>query len=110
MLDLTRLNDITFDIKLNDELIVNIKKPNNAMYNELFGLVRLIEKDNANIEGLTNATYEFLTGMVNRNKQNQTFTRQEVEEYFPLDVAMYVIKEYQAWGNKSVEALRDGNF
>ena len=106
MIDLTKLNEVSYDIKLNESLIINIKKPNNLVYNELFRVMEVTTKSK-DVEKMKQATYEFLTMMLNRNKNEKVFSIDEVEDLFPLDVALYVIKDYQEWSNKSIEVVKN---
>jgi hypothetical protein len=106
MIDLTLLQDKTFDIKVNEDLILNIRKPNNQMFKDIAKIVEIIEA-NKEDDKIINIIYQFLTGVFNRNKNDKRFSQKEIEDLFDIDVAMYLIREYQGWVN---EVLQDVNF
>lgn len=104
MIDLTQIEDKTFDIKLNEEIILNIRKPSIQLFRDINKMVELIEK-NEEQEKLMSALYLFLTRILNRNNNDHKFNQAQVEEMFSLDVAMYVMQQYQEWAVGVLEGI-----
>ncbi len=106
MIDLSMLNNKTFDVKLRDGTELNIRKPSNELFKETFKMIKLMEANGEDDKKIS-AIYIFLMKMVNRNFNNIKFTQQELEEKVDIDDAMYLIREYQNFLN---EVVQDINF
>lgn len=106
MIDLSILSNKTFDIKLPDGFELNIRKPSNELFKETFRMIKLMEANGEDDKKIS-AIYVFLTKMFNRNMNNIKFTQQQLEELIDIDVAIYLIKEYQNFLN---EVVQDINF
>lgn len=106
MIDIRELNNRTFDITLQDGTILNIRKPSNELFKQTFTMIELIQK-NGEEKNVVNAIYIFLTKVFNRNLNEIKFTQIQIEEMIDIDVAMYLIKEYQNFLN---EVMQDINF
>ncbi|GEM_PF-3450342 len=106
MIDLSMLNNKTFDITLQDGTVLNIRKPSNELFKETFKMIELIKK-NGEEKNIVNAIYIFLTKVFNRNFNDIKFTQQQVENLIDIDISMYLIKEYQ---NFLTEVIQDINF
>ena len=59
MIDIGQLNEVTFDIKLTDGRILNIRKPNRELFNTTFNMVKLIEA-NKEDDKILDVIYGFL--------------------------------------------------
>lgn len=106
MIDLSILSNKTFDIKLPDGFELNIRKPSNDLFKETFRMIKLMEANGEDDKKIS-AIYVFITKMFNRNMNNVKFTQQQLEELIDIDIAMYLIKEYQNFLN---EVVQDINF
>lgn len=93
MLDLTQLTTRTFDLKIDDNTLLNIRKPNNELFKETFKMINLIDA-NGEEDKLIGVLYNFLTKVFNRNLNNKKFTQQEIENILDIDIAAYLIQEY----------------
>ncbi len=93
MLDLTQLTTKTFDIKIDENTILNIRKPSNELFKDTFKMIKLIEA-NGEEDKLIGVLYNFLTKVFNRNLNDKKFTQQEMEDLFDIDIAIYLIQEY----------------
>lgn len=94
MLDLSKLTQEYYSIKLVDKTILKIKKPTQAM------LKIMVEFENAeNIEELEilDILYDLMVRIFNRNTDNREFTRDEIEEMLPVEVAVLVLKDYLSY-------------
>ena len=106
MIDLGTLSNKTFDVRLTDGTELNIRKPSNELLKETYKMIELIEK-NGEEKNIINAIYIFLTKIFNRNLNDKKFTQSAIEDLIDLDVAMYLIKEYQSF---LAEVIQDINF
>jgi len=104
MIDLSVLNNRTFDIKLQDGTELNIRKPSNELFKETFRMVKLMEA-NGEDDKKVSAIYIFLMKIFNRNMNNIKFTQSQLEELIDIDVAMYLIREYQSFLNEVVQSI-----
>lgn len=93
MLDLTQLSIKTFDLKIDENTILNIRKPSNELFKDTFKMIKLIEA-NKEEDKLIGVIYNFIMKVFNRNLNDKKFTQQEIENLIDIDVAMYIIKEY----------------
>ncbi|MEL7646977.1 MAG: hypothetical protein AAGU76_02735 [Sedimentibacter sp.] len=106
MIDLSILNNKTFDIRLKDGTELNIRKPSKELFNDTFKMIKLIEA-NSEEDKIIGVLYNFLARAFNRNTNGIKLTQQQVEDELELDVAMYVTKEYWKFVQ---EVMQDINF
>jgi hypothetical protein len=106
MIDLSIINNKTFDIRLNNGTELNIRKPSNEMLKETYKMANLMKANSEEDKNL-DLIYFFLTKMFNRNINDLKFSRQQVENEVDIDVAMYLIKAYQSF---ITEVIQDINF
>jgi hypothetical protein len=106
MIDLSIINNKTFDIRLNNGTELNIRKPNNEMLKDAYKMANLMQANGEEDKNL-DLIYFFLTKMFNRNINDLKFSRQQVENEVDIDVAMYLIKAYQSF---ITEVIQDINF
>jgi hypothetical protein len=106
MIDIRELNNKTFDVTLQNGTILNLRKPSNELFKQTFTMIKLIEA-NSEEDKIIGAIYNFLTKIFNRNLNDAKFSQQQIEEIIDIDVAMYLIKEYQNFIN---EVMQDINF
>ena len=105
MIDLSVLNNKTFDIRLQDGTVLNIRKPNNELFKETLKIFKTAE--NQEEDKKINVIYIFLTKILNRNTNNIKLTQTKIENDIDIDIAVYLIKKYQEFLN---EVMQDINF
>ena len=105
MIDLSMLNNKTFDIRLQDGTVLNIRKPNNELFKETLKIFKTAE--NQEEDKKINVIYIFLTKILNRNTNNIKLTQTKIENDIDIDIAVYLIKKYQEFLN---EVMQDINF
>lgn len=91
MLDLGKLNQELYSIRLADKTILKLKKPTQAM------ILTMIEfRENGDLEEIEvlNSFYSFMTRMFNRNVNNKEFKQDDIEEMLDIETAMIVFKDY----------------
>lgn len=104
MIDLGTLSNKTFDVRLIDGTELNIRKPSNELLKETYKMIELIEK-NGEEKNIINAIYIFITKIINRNLNDKKFTQSAIEELIDIDVAMYLIKEYQSFLAEVIQGI-----
>ena len=67
-------------------------------------MIELIEK-NGEEKNIINAIYIFLTKIFNRNLNDKKFTQTEIEDLIDIDVAMYLIREYQKFLSEVIQGI-----
>ena len=90
MLDLSKITQEYYQIKLPNKAILKLKKPTQSM------LRTMLEIANSDMEEteMLDYVYVMITRMFNRNINNIQFTREDVEDMLPIDTAMIVLKDY----------------
>lgn len=91
MLDLSKLAQEYYNIKLTDKTILKIRKPSQAI------LKTMIEFQNADrIEEaeVIDFLYDLIFRIFNRNTEDRRFTREEIEEMMSVEIAVEVLKDY----------------
>lgn len=106
MIDLGTLSNKTFDVRLIDGTELNIRKPSNELLNEAYKMLELVKK-NKEEKNIINAMYSFVTKVFNRNLNEIKFTQTEIEKMIDIDVAIYLMTEYQ---NFITEVMQGINF
>lgn len=106
MLDLSLLNQKTWDLKLLDGTVLNVRKPNNDLFKETQKMAEAAANKKTG-DKITTVTYSFLTKVLNRNTNGRKFTQQEIEQIIPLDIAVILIYEYQKF---VIEVMQGVNF
>lgn len=104
MIDLTLIEDKTFDIKISEDLILNVRKPNNTIFKDTNKILDLMDKNDED-DKIIDAVYMFLTKVLNRNTNDKKFSQNEIADIFSLDIAMYVIGKYNEWVSEIVEDI-----
>lgn len=103
MIDISKLNDKTFDVKLTDGRVLNIRKPNKEIFNDTMKVANLVDSDDKAEGKIVNAVYDFLTKVFNRNKNHIGLTKEELEEELDFVNAMIVIKAYQEFVSEVIQ-------
>jgi hypothetical protein len=106
MIDLSIISQKTFDLKMQDGTLLNIRKPNNQLFNDVFKIIKLIEA-NGEEKNIINAIYIILARILNRNMNEIKFQQNVIEEIIDLDTAMYIVQEYWKFVQ---EVMQDINF
>jgi len=99
MLDLSKLTQEYYSIKLTDKTILKIKKPTQAM---LKTMVEFQNADSVEEFEVLDILYDLMLRIFNRNTENREFTRDEIEEMLPIEVAVAVLKDYLSFSFASM--------
>ena len=90
MLDLSKITQEYYQIKLPNKTILKLKKPTQSM------LRTMLEIANSDMEEteMLDYVYVMITRMFNRNINDIQFTREDIEDMLPIDTAMIVLRYY----------------
>ena len=91
MLDLSKLTQEYYSIKLVDKTILKIKKPTQEI---LKTMVEIQNTDSIDDFEILDIIYDVMFKIFNRNADNRTFTREEIEEMLPVEIVVMVLKDY----------------
>lgn len=91
MLDLSKLTQEYYSIKLVDKTILKIKKPTQEI---LKTMVEIQNTDNTDDFEILDIIYDVMFKIFNRNADNRSFTREEIEEMLPVEIVVMVLKDY----------------
>ena len=91
MLDLSKLTQEYYSIKLVDKTILKIKKPTQEI---LKTMVEIQNTDSTDDFEILDIIYDVMFKIFNRNADNRIFTKEEIEEMLPVEIAVMVLKDY----------------
>ncbi len=106
MIDIRKLDEVTFDITLTDGRVLNIKKPNRELFDATFKMVDILQANDEN-DKVFDIIYSFLAKIFNRNKNDIKLTQKDLEKELDVVNAIYIIKEFQKF---ITEAMQGVNF
>lgn len=104
MIDIASLNEVTFDIKLSDNRILNIRKPNKELFNTTFKMMELMESNNED-DKILDIIYNFLTKIFNRNTNDIKLTQKDLENELDVVTAIYIIKAFAKFITEAMEGV-----
>ena len=104
MIDIAKLSEATFDIKLKDSRVLNLKSPNKTLFNDTLKMADLIKANQEDIKTL-DLIYNFITKILNRNTNNIKLSSKEVEDEIDVKVAMFLVTKYTQWVVEIDESL-----
>lgn len=107
MLDLTTAYSKLYQVKLFDGTVLSLYRPTQKLQKRIIELQKL-GSDSSTSALAIDETFNVFTEVINRNKENITFNREELEEDFDYSVALLVIGDYLNYYAK--EIARQVNF
>ncbi|MCI1958972.1 MAG: hypothetical protein LKJ25_05025 [Clostridia bacterium] len=91
MLDLGKVKQEQYKIKLADGTILKLKKPTQAMLITLYEMKDIADSEDIEI---LDKLYEFLLRIFNRNLNDITYTKNDIEEILDIKTAMVFLQDY----------------
>ena len=91
MLDLSKFTQNYYSIKLADKTILKLKKPTQKMLKTMIEFQNVDDLDETEVFDIL---YDLMTEIFNRNINNITFTRTEIEDMLPVDIAVIVLQDF----------------
>ena len=99
MLDLGKLKQDLYKIKLADGTILKIKKPTQAMLLTMVEFRNADEKEDIELLG---DLYALMLRIFNRNTNDIKFSMDDIQEMFALETALIVLKDYMDFSFKQL--------
>lgn len=99
MLDLGKLKQDLYKIKLADGTILKIKKPTQAMLLTMVEFRNADEKEDIELLG---DLYALMLRIFNRNTNDIEFSMDDIQEMFALETALIVLKDYMDFSFKQL--------
>lgn len=99
MLDLGKLKQDLYKIKLADGTILKIKKPTQAMLLTMVEFRNADEKEDIELIG---DLYVLMLRIFNRNTNDIEFSMEDMQEMFALETALIVLKDYMDFSFKQL--------
>lgn len=99
MLDLGKLKQDLYKIKLDDGTILKIKKPTQAMLLTMVEFRNADEKEDIELLG---DLYALMLRIFNRNTNDIEFSMEDMQEMFALETALIVLKDYMDFSFKQL--------
>ncbi|WP_312047584.1 hypothetical protein [Anaerotignum sp.] len=90
MIDLSKVSQDSYKIKLPNKDVLKIKKPTQAMFKTMN---EMVESDMEEIE-IIETLYRLMLRIFNRNLNGIEFTEDEISEIMDIRAAMEVLKDY----------------
>lgn len=96
MLDLSVFKEKTFELKLFDGEVLNLKRPSHRMVIEMMGYEQTFKdkKNHKNVDKMVNTFSQMLLDILNSNTQGRVFDLEFVEENFDFNLGMLVVESY----------------
>lgn len=99
MLDLGKIKQDLYKIKLADGTILKIKKPTQAMLLTMVEFRNADEKEDIELLG---DLYALMLRIFNRNTNDIEFSMEDMQEMFALETALIVLKDYMDFSFKQL--------
>lgn len=99
MLDLGKIKQDLYKIKLADGTILKIKKPTQAMLLTMVEFRNADEKEDIELLG---DLYALMLRIFNRNTNDREFSMEDMQEMFALETALIVLKDYMDFSFKQL--------
>ncbi len=91
MLDLGKIKQQLYKIKLEDGTVLTLKKPTQATLNKM---INLSELNQSEYEEVFIIIFGVLTEIFNRNTQGKIFDREFIESMLDVETAMMILDDY----------------
>lgn len=96
MLDLSVYKTRYYPVKLDENLIINVEPPKRKQLKKVVTLTKGISNETLSEEDIDNL-YEAVEIAINKNKENKSFTAEELEDYFNLSSLVAFFDGYYRW-------------
>lgn len=101
MLDLTIYKSRYYDIKLDENVVVNIEPPKRKQLKKILSLTKSVKNNNLTEEDI-DSLYEAAEIAISKNKEGRKFTAEQIEEYLPLDAIIAFFDGYYNWVTENI--------
>ena len=96
MLDLSVFKEKTFELKLFDGEVINLKRPSHRQVISIMGYEQTFKNKNnqKNIDKIISTFNQMILDILNNNIEGKVFDQSYVEENFDFNLGMTLIKAY----------------
>ena len=101
MLDLSIYKSRYYEVKLDENLVVNIEPPKRKQLKKVLSLTKSMSGENLNESDIDNL-YEAAQIALSKNKENKSFTAESIEDYLDLAALIAFFEGYYNWVMENV--------
>lgn len=101
MLDLTKIKVKYFQVKLPNGDVLHIKKPTQAM------IKYVADMESLDMEEQLEKVYNFTVRVLNHNKEEKSYTLEDVHEILEFEVIQVLIEEYIKFVQDVAEKIKN---
>ncbi|UVX70647.1 MAG: hypothetical protein [Bacteriophage sp.] len=96
MLDLSVFKEKTFELKLFDGEVLNLKRPSHRQVINMMAYEQTFKNKNnhKNVEKMVSTFSQMILDILNNNVEGKTFDQDYVEEYFDFNLGMTLVQAY----------------
>lgn len=96
MLDLSVFKEKTFELKLFDGEVLNLKRPSHRQVINMMGYEQTFKNKNnhKNVDKMVNTFSQMILDILNNNVEGKVFDQDYVEEYFDFNLGMTLVQAY----------------
>lgn len=88
MLDLTKIKEEYFKIKLPNGDILNLKKPTQSIIKYISDIETCDEQEQQE------KVFNFVVRIINRNKEEKTYTTEQIDNMLDINLMITLVEEY----------------
>lgn len=96
MLDLSVYKSRYYQVKLDENVVVNIEPPKRKQLKKILSLTKSVNDANFSEEDI-DSLYEAAEIALSKNKENRTFTADDIEDYLDLSALVVFFDGYYTW-------------
>lgn len=101
MLDLSIYKSRYYEVKLDENLVVNIEPPKRKQLKKVLSLTKSMSGENLSESDIDNL-YEAAQIALSKNKENKSFTAESIEDYLDLAALIAFFEGYYNWVMENV--------
>lgn len=96
MLDLSVYKSRYYEVKLTENVVVNLEPPKKKQLKKILALTKSVNDQNFSEEDIDNL-YDAAEIALSKNKEHKVFTADEIEDYFDLTALIVFFDGYYTW-------------
>ena len=96
MLDLSVYKSRYYQVKLDENVVVNIEPPKRKQLKKILSLTKSVNDANFSEDDI-DSLYEAAEIALSKNKENRTFTADDIEDYLDLSALVVFFDGYYTW-------------
>lgn len=96
MLDLTIYKSRYYPVKISENETINVEPPKRKQLKKILSLTKNMKAESLDENDIDNL-YEAITLAINKNKENKTFTQEQIDDIFSLNALYAFFDGYYTW-------------